>query len=215
MGGLGPLPRVGREVSVFAVVPVKNLAEAKSRLSASLDPEERGVLTLTLLKNVLAALRGVGIIDRVAVVSPSRRALSLAEEVDATALLQESRGLNEALEEGRRWALDEGASALLVLPADLPYLSASDVQMLLEALNDTAVSAVISPDRLREGTNALLLRPPDALQFVFGSGSFEAHLSGARERGIQVEIRETVGVAFDLDTREDLRSLREPRVPRR
>jgi 2-phospho-L-lactate guanylyltransferase len=202
-------------VSVFAVVPVKNLAEAKSRLSASLDLEERGVLTLTLLKNVLAALRGVGSIDRVAVVSPSRRALSLAEEVDATALLQESRGLNEALEEGRRWALDKGASALLVLPADLPYLSASDVQMLLEALNDTAVSAVISPDRLREGTNALLLRPPDALQFVFGPGSFEAHLRGARERGIQVEIRETVGVAFDVDTREDLRSLREPRVPRR
>lgn len=201
-------------MSVFAVVPVKNLAEAKSRLSASLDLKERGVLTLTLLENVLAALRDVGSIDRVAVVSPSRRALSLAEVAGATALLQESRGLNEALEEGRRWALDEGATALLVLPADLPYLSASDVQVLLDALNDTACSVVISPDRLREGTNALLLRPPDALKFDFGPGSFEAHLSGAKERGVQVEIRGTVGVAFDLDTREDLRSLRELGIPR-
>lgn len=200
-------------MSVFAVVPVKDLSETKSRLSPSLDPEERGALTLALLENVLAALREAGGVERIGVVSPDRRALSLAEEAGATALLQESRGLNEALEEGRRWALDGGASALLVLPADLPYLSASDVRMLLDSSGDSAV--VISPDRLWEGTNALLLRPPDVLPFAFGPGSFEAHLRAAGERGIETEIRESAGVAFDLDTREDLRVLREPGAPRR
>lgn len=202
-------------MSVFAVVPVKDLAEAKSRLSASLDLEERGALTLTLLESVLAALREAVHIERVGVVSPSRQALTLAEEAGATALLQESRGLNEALEQGRMWALDEGASALLVVPADLPYLSASDVQMLLSTLDSTGCSVVISPDRPRAGTNALLLRPPDVLQFAFGPGSFEVHLRAAVESGVEAEIRESAGVAFDLDTREDLCALRETGMPRK
>ena len=202
-------------MSVFAVVPVKDLSETKSRLSPSLDLEERGALTLALLENVLAALREAGGVERIGVVSPDRRALSLTEEAGATALLQESRGLNEALEEGRGWALSEGASALLVLPADLPYLSASDVRMLLEASGKKGHAVVISPDRPREGTNALLLRPPDVLPFAFGPGSFQAHLRAAGERGIETKIRESADIAFDLDTREDLRVLREPRVPRR
>jgi len=201
-------------VSVFAVVPVKDLSETKSRLSPSLDLEERGALTLALLENVLAALLAAGV-EHVGVVSPDRRALSLAEEAGATALLQESQGLNEALEEGRSWALEGGASALLVLPADLPYLSASDIRMLLDASGEKERALVISSDRLREGTNALLLRPPDVLPFAFGPGSFEAHLRAAGERGIETKIRESAGVAFDLDTREDLRVLRDPRVPRR
>lgn len=202
-------------MNIFAMVPVKDLSETKSRLSPSLDLEERGALTLALLENVLAALREAGGVKRIGVVSPDRRALSLAEEAGATALLQESRGLNEALEEGRRWALEGGASALLVLPADLPYLSASDVRMLLDASGEKGRALVISPDRPREGTNALLLRPPDVLPFAFGPGSFEAHLRAAGERGIKTEIRESAGIAFDLDTREDLRVLRETGVQRR
>ena len=202
-------------MSIFAVVPVKDLSETKSRLSPSLDLEERGALTLALLENVLAALREAGGVEHIGGVSPDRQALYLAEKIGATALLQESRGLNEALEEGRRWALKGGASALLVLPADLPYLSASDVRMLLNASVEKERAVVISPDRLREGTNALLLRSPDALPFAFGPGSFEAHLRAARERGIETEVRESAGVAFDLDTTEDLRVLRESGTPRR
>lgn len=202
-------------MSVFALVPVKDLSETKSRLSPSLDLQERGALTLALLENVLAALQEAGGVYHIGVVSPDRRALALAEKAGATTLLQESRGLNGALEEGRGWALDGGASALLVLPADLPYLSASDVRMLLDASGDAGDAVVISPDNSREGTNALLLRPPDALPFAFGPGSFETHLHAAGERGIEAEIRESAGVSFDLDTREDLRVLRGPGIPRR
>ncbi len=202
-------------MNIFAVVPVKDLSETKSRLSPSLDLEERGALTLALLENVLAALREAGGVERIGVVSPDRQALSLAEKADATALFQESRGLNEALEESRGWALGEGASALLVLPADLPYLSASDIRMLLDASGEKGHAVVISPDRPRKGTNALLLRPPGVLPFAFGPGSFEAHRRAAGERGIETEIRESAGIAFDLDTTQDLRVLRESGAPRR
>lgn len=191
---------------LFAIVPVKDLEETKSRLSSFLRPEEREVLTLMMLDHVLATLREVGAVERVGVVSPSPRALFVAEDADATALAQESRGLNNALEEGRDWAISEGASSLLVLPADLPYLSAFDVRMLITMSREER-AAVISPDEADEGTNALLMRPADAMPFAFGPGSYETHRRTAREHGLQVETYKHAGVSRDVDTFEDLQAL--------
>lgn len=193
-------------MTLFAIVPVKDLEESKSRLSPFLTPEEREVLTLTMLNHVLTTLREVEAVERVGVVSPSPQALFMAEDVGATALPQSSRGLNNALEEGRAWTISEGASSLLVLPADLPYLSAFDVRMLITISRDEH-AAVISPDEADEGTNALLMRPADAMPFAFGSGSYETHQRTAREHGIEVGIYKHANVAHDVDTFEDLKAL--------
>lgn len=193
-------------MTAFAIVPVKDLEETKSRLSAFLDPKERAVLTLWMLDHVLATLREAHTVERVGVVSPSPRVLFLAEDVDATALPQESRGLNNALEEGRSWAVSEGATSLLVLPADLPYVSAFDVQMLTRLARDER-AVVISPDGAREGTNALLMRPADAMPFAFGPDSYETHLRTAKEHGLEVGIYKHASVAHDVDTFEDLQAL--------
>jgi 2-phospho-L-lactate guanylyltransferase len=193
-------------MTVFAIVPVKDLEEAKSRLSPFLSPKDREVLTLAMLDHVLATLREVDAVEQIGVVSPSQRALFVAEDEKATALLQESRGLNSALEEGRSWAISEGASSLLVLPADLPYLSASDVRMLTMIPRDER-AAVISPDEADEGTNALLMRPADAMPFAFGPGSYETHQRTAKERGLEVGIYKHASVSQDVDTLEDLQAL--------
>ena len=193
-------------MTVFAIVPVKDLEESKSRLSPFLSPKEREVLTLAMLDHVLATLREVDAVERVGVVSPSPRALFMAEDVEATALPQESRGLNNALEEGRNWAISEGASSFLVLPADLPYLSAFDVRMLTMMSRDERV-AVISPDEADEGTNALLIRPADAMPFAFGPGRYEAHQRVAKEHGLEVGIYRHASISHDVDTLEDLQAL--------
>jgi 2-phospho-L-lactate/phosphoenolpyruvate guanylyltransferase len=193
-------------MTVFAIVPVKDLEEAKSRLSPFLSPKDRELLTLAMLDHVLATLREVDAVEQIGVVSPSPRALFVAEDEKATALLQESRGLNSALEEGRSWAISEGASSLLVLPADLPYLSASDVHMLTMIPRDER-AAVISPDEADEGTNALLMRPADAMPFAFGPGSYETHQRTAKERGLEVGIYKHASVSQDVDTLEDLQAL--------
>ena len=191
---------------LFAIVPVKDLEESKSRLSPFLSPKEREVLTLVMLNHVLATLREVAAVERVGVVSPSPWALFTAEDVDATALPQESRGLNNALEEGRDWAISEGASSLLVLPADLPYLSAFDVRMLTMMPRDERV-AVISPDEADEGTNALLMRPAHAMPFAFGPASYETHQRTAKEHGLEVGIYKHASISHDVDTFEDLQAL--------
>ena len=190
-------------MSVVAVVPVKDLVAAKSRLTPVLTPEGRAGLTVYMMKNVLSALREAGV-DRACVVSPDPIVLKLAEEAGATPLRQESRGLNPALDEARAWATSEGATSLLVLPADLPLLKAPDVEAILEAADGEGPRCVISPDATRSGTNALLLRPPDALPFLFGPNSFRAHLDAASERGVEARPRERPRLAFDLDTANDL-----------
>jgi 2-phospho-L-lactate/phosphoenolpyruvate guanylyltransferase len=192
---------------VSAVVPVKDLRGTKSRLAPILDPGARAGLTLYMMGRVVRAIARAGVED-VCVVSPDRMVLQEAKRRGATPLVQESRGLNPALEEGRRRALGLDASKLLVLPADLPLLDAADVLALLQEKGE-GPSAVISPDGMRSGTNALLMQPPDVLPFAFGADSFEAHLGAARLRGLDVRICERPHLAFDLDTAGDLTRLRE------
>jgi coenzyme F420-0:L-glutamate ligase/coenzyme F420-1:gamma-L-glutamate ligase len=191
-------------MTLLAVVPVKDLTGTKSRLKPILNAAGRAGLTMYMMKNVLSALRRAGV-ERMCVVSPDQTVLGFAEEAGATPLLQESRGLTAALEEARSWAISEGATALLVFPADLPLLRAPDVGAVLEAAERTeGPLAVVSPDAAGVGTNALLLRPADALPFLFGSSSYEAHLNAARERGISTRVCKRTRIAFDLDTAEDL-----------
>ena len=189
-------------MSVAAVVPVKDLWGTKSRLTPILDPAGRAGLTLYMMGRVISALCDAGVED-VCVISPDRLVLHKAREQGAAAVGQESRGLNPALEEGRRWAVERGATALLVLPADLPLLEAEDVWAVISG-SEEEPSAVISPDAARTGTNALLLRPPDAIPFAFGPGSFDEHRRTAQELGVPMAICERPHLAFDLDTKEDL-----------
>jgi 2-phospho-L-lactate guanylyltransferase len=194
-------------VSVFAVVPVKDLWGTKSRLKPILNPGARAGLTIYMMGRVVSAIRDAGV-ENVCVVSPDPIVLDEVLKRGATPLLQESRGLNPALEEGRRWAMERGGSSLLILPADLPLLDPEDVRAVLDGIGEED-SIVIAPDGTRSGTNALMLRPADALPFSFGPGSYEAHLQAARERGLAVRVCERPHLAFDLDTAEDLARLDE------
>ena len=198
--------------SVYGVVPVKDLHGTKSRLAPVLDPAARAGLTLYMMGRVVSRVREAGV-EAVGVVSPDPIVLEEALRRGAAPLLQEGRGLNPALEEGRLWATRNGASALLVLPADLPLIEAADVRAVLaEAVGGASV--VVSPDGARFGTNALLLRPPGALPFLFGPDSFQAHLRAARDRDAEVRVCENRHLSFDLDTVGDLASYREEEAGR-
>jgi coenzyme F420-0:L-glutamate ligase/coenzyme F420-1:gamma-L-glutamate ligase len=191
-------------MTLFAVVPVKHLIGTKSRLKPILNAPGRAGLTIYMMKNVLTGLKGAEV-EHVCVVSPDPVVLQYAEAEGATPLPQESQGLNSALEEARDWAVEKGATALLIFPADLPLLRAADVRAVLEeAEGDEDPLVVVAPDTTGEGTNALLLRPPDAIPFLFGQNSFDAHLGAAREREIPTRVCEQVRLAFDLDTTDDL-----------
>ena len=194
---------------IVAIVPVRSLSGAKSRLGEPLDPEERADLILALLRRTVAAALAARRLDGVAVVSQDAELLTQARAMGAASVLQESDGLNEGLSETRDSAGSE-ATALLVLPADLPAVSAEAIERLVEAGEETARReparpvVVLVPDRHGTGTNALLVAPPNAIEFRFGEGSRAAHAAEAIAAGAAyVELDGPL--AFDLDTPEDLR----------
>jgi 2-phospho-L-lactate guanylyltransferase len=124
MTGWGSVPTL----RVAAVVPVKALEAAKSRLSAVLGEAERAALALWLLERVVAALRASGGVADLAVVSPDEAALDHARDAGVVALRQAAGDLNAAIEQGRRWAIGRGAEALFVALGDLPLLTGTDVR---------------------------------------------------------------------------------------
>ena len=65
----------------------------------------------------------------------------------------------------------------------------------------------IVPDRHGEGTNALVLVPPTAIEPAFGEGSRARHEAAARAAGIPFAIEELASLALDLDTPADLIAL--------
>lgn len=63
---------------------------------------------------------------------------------------------------------------------------------------------VLAPDRHFTGTNALLMRPPMVVPFLFGPGSFAAHQHMAQMLHIPMVVHESPSLAGDLDTPDDL-----------
>src|SRR5260221_7684107 len=177
----------------FAVVPVRALDGSKSRLGGQLDAEEREALVAGLLARTIRAAREAPSLSGVVVVSPDPEVLRAATAEGAEAVQQSGVGLNGALRDGRAWAAGRGATAILVLPADLPLVSADEVEAVLRQSSAGAqpgqALVAVTPDRHGEGTNVLLVAPPSAIPFAFGPDSRRSHEAAARHAGAQfVEI---------------------------
>jgi len=183
------------------IVPHRGLDASKSRLSPVLSPDERGDLAAHLLRRVLRIARQA--VPDVVVISPSADLGELIEASGARLLVQRGMGLNAGLDQARDVAVAEGMETLLVLHGDLPELDVPDVQALIAAVPDEG-GVAIAPDRGGSGTNGLALRPPAAIPFRFGIDSFSAHQGAARSAGVPLAIVRRPGLAFDLDTPDDL-----------
>lgn len=187
-------------MSVRIIVPHRGLAEAKTRLAPVLDDAEREALARRLLEQVLRVAHEA--CGDVVVITPSEALEPLVTAAVARLVVQRGMGLNAGLEQARREATADGVTTLVVLHGDLPNLRAVDVRALIEAIPEVGVA--IAPDRAGSGTNALALRPPDAIGFRFGIGSFAEHRAEAEAAGVPLVEVHRPGLAFDLDTPADL-----------
>ena len=188
---------------IAALVPVKRLAQAKSRLRPVLSDGQRREFVLAMLEDVLRLLAGQRAIGATAVVSADEEVLAFARRLGAQPIREPrpSRGLNAALSFAAEVLARQGASGLLVLPADVPLATSVDIEAVLAAWQVAPV--VLCPSR-SGGTGALALRPPQAIPFRFGPRSFAAHRRAAVERGLPVAVLSRPGLALDIDRPEDL-----------
>lgn len=208
---------------VHAVLPLKQLAGAKTRLSGLLDSEQRRTLALAMARDVLAVLSAHPAITSITLVSDDADARELAAEA-AVRLWSEADLLAErelppmtgplpvlngvltaACTRLRRETTDI-APLLLVLHADLPLLTGADIDAAL-ACTEARSGLVVGVDVTGTGTNLLLFpasRPP---RFAFGSDSSSAHLAWARAQCLPCRGLQRPGIARDIDTPTDLLQL--------
>ncbi len=200
-------------MSLWAIVPVKPLRRGKSRLAGALSEEEREELNRVLLKRTLETLLGLKEVEQVLVVSRDSAALALARDLGARTVQEDGApALNTALKRATVVAQVYASRGVLVIPADLPLLTATDVLTLLERATHPPV-VVIAPDRHRKGTNALLLSPANLIEYDFGGDSFGRHCERARRAGARLEIVDLPSLGLDLDLPEDLELVRQLRTP--
>lgn len=196
-------------MSLWAIVPVKPLKRGKSRLSGVLSEEERTILNFSMLDHTLEVLVSVQEIEQVLVVSRDPSALALAREHRARTVQEEGNSnLNTALRRATIVAQAYASDGILILPADLPLLQKEDLDAIIRRAVDPPVM-VITPDRHKKGTNALLVRPPGLIDYAYGPGSYRSHLDRAARFGIRVEVCELPTIGLDLDLPEDLEMIRQ------
>ena len=184
-----------------AIVPLKALADAKGRLSGALDPAERQSFVAWMARRVIAACRACDGIDGVLVVAGDEAAAEVGLAARADVLLVPKPGLRLALD--RADARTAGRAATLVVAADLPEVSASDLAAVIAAGGASDRAVVIAPTH-DGGTGALLRRPPGVMTTAYGPGSAQAHAELARAAGLDPQVVQITGLARDVDTPDQL-----------
>jgi 2-phospho-L-lactate guanylyltransferase len=185
------------------LIPVKNLSNAKFRLSSVLNLEERHLLCLSMLNDVIDAVINVKQIKNITIITSDKKIREYTKKMSILCLNDEKNDLNLALEFGVKKIIHKGAKSILILPIDIPLVKSTDIESLIDdGLNSRCMIVVPSLDG--GGTNALFMRMPDIIKLKFGPTSFKDHCTEARSKKIPIKILRIFNMALDIDTNRDL-----------
>lgn len=189
-----------------AIVPLRSPGVGKTRLATALDPDQRALLTGAMLRDVTVALAGSRV-DEVVVAAGGAAAAAAAAAIGLPVLPDAPghRGLNGALADATR--LVGAGHDVLVVTADLPRLTADDVDAVLAADGEV----VVAPTHAG-GTGGLLRRPGGRIATRFGPASAIRHRESALAAGCDARTVEREGFRHDIDTWTDLVALHEVEV---
>lgn len=193
--------------AIWAVLPLKPLAQAKQRLTPTLSAKDRAGLSLAMATDVLETLTAVPALAGVLVVTADEALAALATVHGARHLNEDAAaGYSEAVSKAANLLADEGVAAMICVPGDVPLITAEEVGALVAALAHPPAIA-LAPDAERDGTNALALAPPTLLTPQFGPASFTRHRAAADAMALPATVLDLPGLALDIDTVDDLRAL--------
>lgn len=189
------------------LLPIKDLRNAKKRLSPALSPDERLALAEAMLSDTIRAVLAVREVDAIFVATNYEPVMEQAK-ANGWSVLREERQVSESasVDAASQDCQERGFSRVLRIPLDLPLVRASDIDELLK-IKCASPAVVIVPSRDGRGTNALLRTPPTLFASQFGEGSFAKHCAAARKAGAEVIVRRNPRLEMDVDDEADLRAL--------
>lgn len=192
---------------IWAVIPIKNMEDAKTRLAPDLSPAERRGLFEAMAEDVIAAARTSQGVARTLILSNDARARELAVRYGCDVASEPANiGQSEAVARAAAIAMEAGAEGVLTLPADAPLATADEIASVIARHPNARPAITIVPDHARRGSNCLVLTPGDLIPLHFGHTSFEPHLAEVAKLGLQANILDDLpGIALDIDTADDLK----------
>jgi 2-phospho-L-lactate guanylyltransferase len=182
------------------VIPVRPPEEGKSRLAPVLNVRARAELVERMFCHVLRTAVSAVTSAGCHVISHSPVLLDIAAASGARTIRESGRELNAALTQAAESVRLPGP--ILALSADIPLLEVADITAMTEAL--AYADVVAATDRAGSGTNALLLREPGLIPYLFGEGSLERHRLVAVARGLRFAVIQRRGLSTDIDVPADL-----------
>jgi len=192
-------------LSTVAIVPVKTLADAKRRLSRHLTIQERRLLVLAMLEDVLNAIQASNAFQETIVVSPDKTVIAAATKHGSKTLLQTGPGLNTGIQQATSLSTKTGATTTANILADIPLIQPQDFDEILRIGSDSA-RVILSPS-FDGGTNIMLRSPPNIIDHSYGRWSFTRHLRYAQKKQVPVYAVSNARSSFDVDTIDDLRNI--------
>ncbi len=190
-------------MKLLAVIPMKAVVQAKTRLAPHLTETQRQAIVTRLLWTVLEAAPTSKQVTDTWVVGGDVPVQRIAGQAGAEWHDDHGAGLNGTLNNTfQEWFHQNGDGALF-LPADLPLITVADVDAII-ATSGRLRSLVFSPAARDGGTNAILMPRKFAFPTLLGAESFQRHVNEAARLGHPVAYHFSQTMGFDLDTLEDL-----------
>lgn len=209
-------------MNISLVIPIKQLQNAKQRLSAILQPMERAALFKAMIEDVLEIATICDRIDEVLVVTEDAEVTELALRYSArimgepTEMLEVELSKSKLTESGLIAAVTHagdqltaaGTDVMVFLPGDIPLISVEELEVVLDGFGlSSEPEMLIVPSSDLGGSNCVVCSPPNCMPFGFGKDSFRRHLRIAKENEIEVRVTKLPGIGLDIDTPEDLIAL--------
>ncbi len=192
----------------WALLPVKDLVQAKTRLSGVLAPHERRALAQAMVEDVLSVLVRVDQLDGILLVSDDPAAELLAHkyaiEVVSETSLNCAAGLNPVVAAATALLHSRGDVDIMIMHGDLPLVQLDDVTALLDMRRDSEADIVLAPDLAGTGTNVMVFSGSRHPRFSYGEGSCQAHQASAARRGLVCKLVCNTRLGLDVDTPGDL-----------
>jgi len=191
------------------LIPVKDPANAKTRIAGLLSADERRRIAWAMFEDVSRAIATARKPDRVVMVTSFARAIDRANELGWDVLIEESQtSESTSVDWASRILSERGFDTVMRLPADLPLVRAEDIDELL-SIQLSSPGALLVPSREGTGTNAIIRTPPSLFPSRFGPNSLMLHKQEAARVGVDCVIVDNARIALDIDEPADLKLLLE------
>ena len=183
---------------IYAIIPVTQFKNAKTRLSPFLSDEEREKLLKVMLQDVTDTLKKY--VDEIILISRDEEVLRYAESLNLNTLLEEDNSnLNKALRQAMKYCKGK-ARKVIIVPSDIPLIGKTNLKMLIDA--SKSLDFIIVPAK-GGGTNMIIMKPL-AIHTRFEGFSYKEHVKAAERKKLNPQVHDSFFMALDVNTAQDL-----------